>query len=66
VRGLTNHAENLTSGSIYLARLSNKRWYRVTIQKIEQDKVEVFCIDTGVTELVEKNLIKVEIRITVF
>ena len=52
VRGLTNVAENLTAGGIYLARLTitNKCWYKVTKQEIEQDKVEVLHIDTGTTK----------------
>jgi len=33
-----------STGGIYLARLTNRRWYRVTMQEIEQDKVEVFCM----------------------
>lgn len=68
MRGLTDHAENLTAGAdgLYLAKLTNGRWYRVTIQVMEQDNVQVFCIDTGVTEIVEKKFIKVEIRITGF
>ena len=55
---MTNLVENLTAGSIYLARLTNRCWYRVTKQEMEQDKVEVFCIDTGVTKKVEKKYIK--------
>ena len=58
VRGLTNLVENLTAGSIYLARLTNRCWYRVTKQEMEQDKVEVFCIDTGVTKKVETKYIQ--------
>jgi hypothetical protein len=34
LRGLTKIAENLTAGSMYLVRLTNRHWYRVTIQKI--------------------------------
>ena len=58
LRGLTKIAENLTAGSMYLVRLTNRHWYRVTIQKIEQDFVKVFCIDTGVIKIVEKKFIE--------
>jgi len=33
-----------STGGIYLARLTNRRRYRVTMQEIEQDKDEVFCM----------------------
>ena len=60
MRGLTNLAENLTAGGLYLARLTitYKRWYRVTIQELEQDKVGVFCIDNGITKKGEKLILE--------
>ena len=42
----------------YRLTIINKHWYRVTIKELEQDKVDVFCIDNGVTKKVEKKLIQ--------